>query len=51
MLALLQSSADQSAIMNQLEPNDQSDMKGDMEDDAAEDNSVVYHNGKKYMRV
>ena len=49
MLALLQSSADQSGIMNQLEPNDQSDMKGDMEDDA--ENSVVYHQGKKYMRV
>jgi hypothetical protein len=29
-----------------MEPNDQSDMRGEMDDDA--ENSVVYHQGKKY---
>ena len=35
--------------MNQLDPNDQSDIKNDNGID--DENSVVMHEGKKYMRV
>jgi len=35
--------------MNQLDPNDQSDIKNDNGVD--DENSVVMHEGKKYMRV
>jgi len=48
VLSLLTNSADQSAIMQQMDGNGQADMMG-MENPV--EDSVIEHNGKKYSRI
>jgi hypothetical protein len=46
VLELLTTSADQSAIMQQMDPQNHSGMEMDQEDE-----SIIEHEGKKYSRI